>query len=85
MKTELTNIDEIFAAYEEALADWRGGNLDEARRKTGHIRKFVAGFPKLSLLEAFIARDSSISCAAVSMTKSNAKSETRDSRRKPGA
>lgn len=57
MKTKLTNIDEIFAAYEEALADWRGGHLDEARRKTGHIRKFVAGFPKLSLLEAFIARD----------------------------
>lgn len=57
MKTKLTNIDEVFAAYEEALADWRAGNLDEARRKTRHIRKFVIEFPKLSLLEAFIARD----------------------------
>ena len=57
MKDRLTNTDEVIAAYHEALADWRAGAFDKARLKTKDIRKFVTKFPKLSLLEAFIARD----------------------------
>lgn len=53
----LTNTNEVIAAYQEAVEDWRAGNLDKARRETEHIRKFVTDFPKLTLLEAFIARD----------------------------
>lgn len=56
-KKKLTNMSEVIAAYQEALADWRAGNLNKARSKTEHIRKYVTNFPKLSLLEAFIARD----------------------------
>ncbi len=53
----LTNKNEVIAAYQEAVEDWRAGSLDKARRETEHIRKFVTDFPKLTLLEAFIARD----------------------------
>ncbi len=53
----LTNREEIIAASQEALAAWRAGKLDEARRMAEHIRKSVSDFPKLTLLEAYIAQD----------------------------
>ena len=49
--------EEIFAAYGDALSAWRSGHLDDARNLALGIRKSVEKFPKLTLLEAFIARD----------------------------
>lgn len=57
-RKRLTNIDEVVAAYREAHAAWLAKNLDDARRMVKDIRQSVADFPKLTLLEAFIARDS---------------------------
>ena len=54
----LTNINEVVAAYREAHAAWRAKHLGDARRMIKEIRQSVANFPKLTLLEAFIARDS---------------------------
>lgn len=53
----LTNREEIIAASQEALAAWRAGKLDEAKRMAETIRKAVVNFPKLTLLEAYIAQD----------------------------
>ena len=54
----LTSIDEVVAAYREAHTAWRAKKLGDARRMVKEIRQSVADFPKLTLLEAFIARDS---------------------------
>ena len=56
-QNRLTNREEIIAASQEALAAWRAGKLDEAERMAKTIRKSVANFPKLTLLEAYIAQD----------------------------
>ncbi len=53
----LTSRDDVIAAYEKALSAWRSGKLDTARTMAESIRKSVTEFPKLTLLEAFIARD----------------------------
>ncbi len=54
----LTNLDEVIAAYREAHRAWLDKDLHGARRMVKDIRQWVTDFPKLTLLEAFIARDS---------------------------
>lgn len=83
-KKKLTNMNEVIAAYQEALADWRAGNLDKARNETAHIRRFIADFPKLTLLEAFIARDKKEFVTEINILRRCLNEEKQAQHRDPG-